>query len=267
MTVEVTQSDKKLAKNVDQFTDQEIAVLQNTVAKGTTKTELAYFLMTAQSVGLNPFIKEIWAYKDNKGNLITIAGRDGFLKKAQQDKRWNGLVSAEVRQNDAFEADVPNGYISHKPNMMKERGPIVFAYAMSKPKGAEIATIEFAYLSVYKKGNNIWNKYPAAMIKKVAETNCLKKAYGISGLQSAYDFSYEEGSNVAQPIDTESPEPADSLEKKKDKINELLDQTDREDKEAIRQTCREKQQNGEFTHEFADNIIKDLEYNRKTANQ
>jgi len=64
------------------WTDVEIATIQSTVAKGTSKVELAFFLSLAKSVGLNPFNKEIWCYKDNKGNLLIFSGRDGFLKKA-----------------------------------------------------------------------------------------------------------------------------------------------------------------------------------------
>jgi hypothetical protein len=41
------------------------------------------------------------------------------------------------------------------------------------------------------------------MIKKVAETHALKKAFGISGVQSMYDFEVHE--NVAKPINTETP--------------------------------------------------------------
>lgn len=256
--VESTAADKRLAKNIDDFTDQEIAVLQNTVAKGTTKTELAYFLMTAKSVGLNPFVHEIWTYKDKKGNQIIIAGRDGFLKKAQQDPRWNGIVSAEVRENDKFEVDITNGRVSHRPPMLENRGKIVFAYAIARPKNVEIATIEYAYLNTYKRNNNIWQNYTADMLKKVAETHALKKAYGISGIQATYDFSVDEKTGTVEQINTENPEPTDSLEAKKDKINDLLEKSNRDDKETIRQTCQEKEQSGEFTHEFADNIINDL---------
>ena len=69
--------------------------------------------MTATSVGLSPFNKEIWCYKDGRGNLVVFAGRDGFLKKAQQDTRWNGMVSAEVRENDVCEIDYFNGMVDH----------------------------------------------------------------------------------------------------------------------------------------------------------
>ncbi len=39
------------------------------------------------------------------------------------------------------------------------------------------------------------------MIKKVAESHALKKAFGISGIQSEYDFNFND--NKATPINTE----------------------------------------------------------------
>ena len=105
------------------FTSAEIAIVKRTVAKGTTDFELAYFLNIAKSVELNPFNKEIWCYKDGKGNVLVFAGRDGFLKKAQQSPLWNGMTSSEVCANDVFEMDVAKAEITHKPNF-KDRGEI-----------------------------------------------------------------------------------------------------------------------------------------------
>lgn len=169
------------------YTSENIAVIANSVAKGTTPTELAYFLNVAKSSGLNPFMKQIWCYKDNKGNLIIMAGRDGFLSIAQKDQRWNGFISSEVYENDHFEVDVIKGEISHKPNY-KERGSLIGAYCLIKPKGVEMATYEWASLKDYDKGQFIWNSHKNEMIKKVAEVHALKKAFGIGGLYSDEEY-------------------------------------------------------------------------------
>lgn len=166
---------------------EEVAVIKATVAKGATDTELSYFLMTAKGLDLNPFNKEIWCYKDGKGNVVVFAGRDGFLKIAQRSKRWNGITSSEVRANDQFSIDFANGKITHQISL-KERGDIMGAYAIVKPKGCDLATIEWVEMKTYDKGYSVWKSHPAAMIKKVAETNVLKKGFGISGLQSEFDF-------------------------------------------------------------------------------
>jgi phage recombination protein Bet len=163
------------------FKSEEIAIISNTIAKGTTPTELAYFLNVAKSSGLNPFMKQIWCYKDHKCNIIIMAGRDGFLSIAQKDSRWNGMVSSEVYKEDLFNVDVINGIIEHKPNFT-ERETLIGAYCYIKPKGVDLGTFEYVNLKDYDKGQFIWNSHKNEMIKKVAEVHALKKAFGISGL-------------------------------------------------------------------------------------
>lgn len=187
--------------NLTGYKSEEISIIHNTIAKGTTSTELSYFLSVCKTVGLNPFMKEIWCYKDGKGNLLVFAGRDGFLKKAQQDKLWNGMLSFEVCANDEFEMNVHEAKVIHKP-AFKNRGEIIGAYAIIKPKGCELPTIEWAEMKTYNKGYSVWKSDPAAMIKKVAETHALKKAFGISGLVTEFDFEIKE--DTAIPINTES---------------------------------------------------------------
>lgn len=184
--VPITTREDKIAAATG-LTSEEVAVVKATVAKGTTDTELSYFLMVARSYDLSPFKKEVWCIKNNQGQLLVFAGRDGHLAAAQKDPRWNGISSSEVRDNDTFEMDIPNGKVIHTYGM-KDRGKIVGAYAICRPKGCDIATIEWVTMEAYDKGHNTWKSDPAAMIKKVAETHALKKAYGLSGLASEYDF-------------------------------------------------------------------------------
>jgi recombinational DNA repair protein RecT len=194
-------NETKIAKATN-LTTEEVAVVKNTVAKGTTDLELSYFLMSGKALGLSPFNKEIWCYKDGKGNLLVFAGRDGFLKIAQRSPQWNGMASSEVRANDKFELDIPNGKITHIANPLEQRGEIVGAYAYVKPKGCDVATIEWADFKTYDKGWNVWKSHPADMIKKVAEIRVLKKAFGISGLNSEHEF--EVVNDKAFAIDTEA---------------------------------------------------------------
>jgi len=191
MEIQTTKNDTKIAKVSGDYSPEQIAIIKNTVAKGVTDLELAFFINLSQSLGLNPFNKEIWCYKDYKGNLISFSSRDGFLKMAQKNPLWNGIVSSEVRENDFFEVNIPKGEINHKPVYNKERGKIIGAYCYVKPKGCETATIEWADFSTYNKNQFVWKSHPAEMIKKVAEIKALKKAFGIAGLQNEDDFEVQ----------------------------------------------------------------------------
>lgn len=202
------------------YTSEEIAIIKNTVAKGTSDMELAYFVSVAKSVELNPFHKQIWCYKDNKDNLLIFTGRDGFLSIAQKNPAFNGIRSSEVRSMDTFKIDIANNKITHEFGL-KERGNIVGAYAIVFRKNGE-PTIEYAEFSVFNKGWNVWKTNPAEMIKKVAETHALKKAFGIV-VQSEYDFEVK--GDVVLPLQLEQKP---TKIKQKDVDNDLLEQFKKE---------------------------------------
>lgn len=232
------------------YRTEEIAVIKNTVAKGVTDVELAYFLSVCKSNDLNPFMREIWCFKDNKGNLLVFAGRDGFLKRAQQSSLWNGITSFEVCANDEFSMTVENGQskIKHVPKF-GNRGKILGAYAIVQPKGCALQTIEWADFDTYNKGINVWKSDPAAMIKKCAEIHALKKGYGITVIQSEFDYNIRD--NVAVPVNFTEDNPVKDAERK---IIDALDVYQGEDKEAIQAMCAEKKKAGEFTIEFAKHV-------------
>lgn len=193
---EIVQINADKIANMTGYSSEEVAIVKSSVAKNTTDTELAYFLNVCKSVQLNPFNKEIWCYKDNKGNLLVFTGRDGFLSKAQSNPAFNGIRSSEVCANDKFELDIANAKIIHTSNG-KDRGVIIGAYAIAFRKDGE-PTIEYVDIKDYDKKQFTWNTHKADMIKKVAETKALKKGFGISGVQSEYDFDIK--NDVAIPL-------------------------------------------------------------------
>ena len=224
----------------------EIAIIKKTVAKGTTDIELAYFLNVAKKTELDPFNKEIWCYKDNKNNLLVFTGRDGFLSKAQQNPLFNGIRSSEVCKNDVFQIDIANNKITHNFGT-KDRGEIIGAYAIIFRKGGE-PTIEFADIKTYDKKRFTWTTHKAQMIMKVAETHALKKAFGISGIQSEYDFDIK--NNVALPMGKK----IDQMQTNKEIILNGLEEYLGEDKEELRNLCIAKSKAGEFTQMFTNEM-------------
>src|SRR3954447_26138105 len=88
--------------SIEELTKEQKDVLKDTVAKGTTDTELAYFMNVAFAQDLDPFRKEVWCIKRAKkqkvgdrweykrksdgsidysdADLVIMTGRDGFLK-------------------------------------------------------------------------------------------------------------------------------------------------------------------------------------------
>lgn len=173
------------------FSDEERKAIMATVAKGCSPAEFTMLMRISLAYGLDPFLKEIWAIKRNEREpAMIMTSRDGYLKVAQRDPEFDGLKGATVCENDEFSFDPVTPAVTHR--IGHPRGKIVGAWAMACHKRRQPVAM-FVEFSEYKGSSPIWQKYPSAMILKVAEVLVLKRQVGISGL-----VTYEE-------VDSDSP--------------------------------------------------------------
>jgi len=207
---------------ISQFSQTDVDIIKNSVAKGTTDAELKYFLAVAASTGLNPFQKEIWCYKSGNDMLI-FAGRDGFLSNAQRKSDFRGIRSAYVCEKDKFKMNVVSGHIEHEFSQA-DRGNIVGAYAIVKRDNMD-SFIAWASFAEFNKGYNAWKSNPGSMIKKVAEAHALKQAYSLSGIDSEHDYDFQRNTFASPSEDTDFTEiiPPAPLEVPETIINAIAD--------------------------------------------
>lgn len=154
---------------------EKLNTIKQTVAKGASDAQLEMFLELCNRYQLDPFLKEIW-YVPSVG---VISSRDGYLKVAQRDANFDGIVSAAVCAGDTFEIDPIAPTVRH--SFGAKRGEVLGAYAIVFHKQRRPAVC-FAPYEEYKKDSSVWKTYKSAMICKVAEVLALKRQFGISGL-------------------------------------------------------------------------------------
>ena len=165
-----------------------------------TEMEFQFFVGMGKATNLNPFLREIWAvkYSDKEAAQIFI-GRDGYRKSAQSHRDYDYHQCDAVYENDDFEMN--DGIIKHKYNL-KNRGELLGAYCIAKRKNSERPSYVFTELREYSTGKSLWREpglykndkgymsqggKPATMIKKVAESQCLR-----AGFQELFAGSYGE---------------------------------------------------------------------------
>lgn len=189
------------------YQNKMLAVIHKTVAKGTTNSEFTYFLIYCKSIGLNPLNKEIWCYKNTKGDVIIFTGRDGFLKKNKENPLYRGMRSSEVCEYDDFEIDMISGEVKHK--ITNNRGHVIGAYAIVSIEGQKdiIKWLDFAEFDLKQAK---WTTAPKMMIKKCAESHTLKEAAGMTGIQAEEGFIVR--NNVAYAEVEERPAEEERLE-------------------------------------------------------
>jgi phage recombination protein Bet len=182
----VKKGKSELAEQIS-FTEEQMQLMKDTVAKGVSDNEFMLFMHLAKTYGLDPFAKEIWCIKyvpqgrnplDFPATIFT--SRDGYLKIASRDEQMDGIISDAVCANDLLEK-LLDGTVHHTYG--NPRGEIVGAYALVFRKDRSRPAYFYAPFKEYNSTKNpTWGKYPTAMIIKVAEAMALKRAFSISGL-------------------------------------------------------------------------------------
>ena len=140
-----------------------------------TESEFQYFVGLGKATGLNPFLKEIWSVKyDERSPAQVFIGRDGYRKAAQAHSEYDYHQSDAVYENDVFE--VQDGLVRHSYKLTN-RGQLIGAYCIAKRHKSSRPIYVFVELKEYTTGKSVWNGKPATMIKKVAESQCLRACF------------------------------------------------------------------------------------------
>lgn len=197
------------------FNEQMLMVIQNSVAKNTSPAEFAYFLTVAKEQQLSPINKEIWCYKNTKGDVIIFTGRDGFLKRNKMMPSYRGMKTWDVCEYDEFEFDAVNNRIV-KHVITNNRGPVIGAYCQVIHEGME-PTFVYLDFAEFDLGQAKWKDAPKMMIKKCAQSHALKEAAGITGIQVAEAWSVNGG--VAE---TRTEEKTEDVNHEEIRLEELI---------------------------------------------
>lgn len=141
----------------------------------------------ATKYNLDPAMKEMYAFKDNSGNMVCIASTAWFMKIARQQPWFLSIESHAVYEWEDFSIDTGTWEVSHKINPAhrgKGKNPL-WAYSRLKRNWQSdlIKWVDWSdYAKQTTKFSSPWNDYKAAMIWKCATTVLLREAYGLSWL-------------------------------------------------------------------------------------
>lgn len=141
------------------WTEQQVALITNTVAKGATPDELKLFLYTASRTGLDPLTRQIHFVK--RGGQMTVqTGIDGYRAIAERSGTLAGIDDAVFDSEDG-----------PRPNKAS-----VTVYRLIN--GERVPFTASARWSEYAvEGGFMWKKMPYLMLAKCAEALALRKAF------------------------------------------------------------------------------------------
>lgn len=154
-----------ITKTGTDFTREQVDTIKQTVARGASDAQLALFLQTCRSRGLDPFTKQV--YFTPQGVIVSI---DGF--RAIADRTGCYAPGDATR----FERD--------------DKGNLIAAHVHVKKlvAGTWHRVEASAFFDEYRGTSPIWKKMPSVMLEKSAEARALRKSFP-SELSGIYESS------------------------------------------------------------------------------
>jgi phage recombination protein Bet len=144
-----------------------VVLIRDTVARGCSSNEFSLLMHLASCYGLDPLKREIWAVKYGSAPAQIFCGRDGYLAIAHRSGQFDGMESGTRMDGDELV-----GWAK------------VYRKDMSHSFYVEV------FLKEYNTGKSLWLSKPRVMIVKCAESQCLRRAFSISGIYSPEEFDH-----------------------------------------------------------------------------
>lgn len=141
--------------------DKLLATLKATVFKGASNEELLALVVVANQYGLNPFLRELFAFPNGKGGIVPMVPIDGWTKIVNRAEEFDGVEFS-------FEEGEDKKPISCTAKMY------------SKSRSHPISVTEY-YVECHR-NTPPWNTMPRRMLRHKAYIQAARVAYGISGI-------------------------------------------------------------------------------------
>jgi len=194
------------------WTPEQVKAIKDTVAKGATDSELQMLFHVSKTYGLDPFLKEIQLIKGNNG-ITLYTTRDGYLKIAhRENEEFDGMRSDVLREGDVFKTSGLE--VQHEYG--QKRGRILGAWCLVYRKSKRVPFYFFAPFDEYYKNADNWKKYPSAMIQKVSEAMCLKRAFSITGMVTKEEMEVGDAVDAELVGDIEKSTTSTTIQERKE---------------------------------------------------
>lgn len=208
---------------IAQFNPEQMRLIRETVAKGTTDAEFRLFMEVCRYHGLNPFARQIYAVvRDGyQGRQLTIqTSIDGYRLLAERSGKYAGQEGPQWCGDDGEWKDV---WLSDKPPVAARVGVLRNDFKMPVWGVAKYKS----YVQTKKDGipTTMWLKMPDVMLAKCAESLALRKAFPaeMSGIYTAEEMQQADhdlptvalpNSQTVDAAENASTEPAQPVARK-----------------------------------------------------
>lgn len=140
--------------------DKLFSTLKNTVFKGASNEEIMVLTVVANNYGLNPLVKEIYAFPAKGGGIVPIVSIDGWLRITNDHPQFDGLQTSHDHDAD---------------------GKLVSCTCTIHHKDRAHPTVATEFLSECRRNTEPW-KMEHRMLRHKAIIQCARIAFGFAGI-------------------------------------------------------------------------------------
>lgn len=150
-------------------------VFRQTDGREPTNEELMVLLLVCENYALNPFNREVYAFRGKGGDIVPIVSLDGWAKIVRQQPDFNGMSFS-----------FSDTLVSVAGQQLPE-----FVTCSMRLKGIDAPVeIQEFMLECYQDRSSVWKKWPRRMLRTRAFIQCARLAFSLTGL-------YDEGEAFA----------------------------------------------------------------------
>ena len=155
-----------------------VATLKATAFKGQVNdSQLAALLFVAGQYGLNPWVKEIYAFPDRQNGIVPVVGVDGWSRIINSHAQFDGMD---------FEQDAES----------------CTCIIYRKDRGHPIRVTEWM-AECRRDGVGPWKSHPRRMLRHKAMIQCARLAFGYTGI-----FDQDEAERIQESTAHAAPAPS-----------------------------------------------------------
>ena len=155
--------------------------------------EMQYCIGVAKAFNLNPILKQIYFVpRRSKVNeqwiekIEPLAGRDSFLTLAHRSGKFDGIESkVEIKETPVLK----DGKWSRENDLVATA--IVYKKGSDRPFIVSVNYREYVQKTAKGDITQFWRDKPETMLKKVAESQVLRKAFDITGLYAEEEYNQD----------------------------------------------------------------------------
>lgn len=127
---------------------------------GVTEEQFVSFMAVANEYGLNPLVKEIYAFPAKGGGIQPIVSIDGWLRIITSNPDFDGMEHVDIKEDGRLSA-------------IECR---IYRKSTSRP----VTVTE--YMDECRRATDTWKQWPSRMLRHKATIQAGRYAFGISGI-------------------------------------------------------------------------------------